>query len=519
MLPLDLLRIRISKGQIHPIYADINNQNLSLSSKLLELFQVGKGRKKGDLLAEVASYENEGYDYRFVRGLSAILERLSTFQVRAPVDPLVARRSIFQESARKDRVTTTETRKQILSRVAQQLNVTAEELEQSFYADLEDELILESFTPTSNVELLKLYNLSLTQTLFFRSTYMEIKVSDYWKEILRAVKFRGLMYSAETANGIFKITVDGPLSLFKLTQRYGTSMAKVLPRIFQAKYWEINGSVIRKTQFGKRIFQLRLTSTQIGDKIQSARTVKKKPNVEFDSLVEEEFYNNFKSLKSGWKITREPPPLIVGRHVFIPDFSFEKRGAKVYMEIAGFWTQKYLEKKVEKLQQLKGVDIIIAANQQLAGDKLAQLKGEIFFYKKKVPLKPVLDFLHTREETGLHDEMRKLDTMHLQFDKDVVEIHNIAKACDVSREAIRKKLESIRLEGYTLAGDLLVSDKKLQEIELKLETLSTTSLSAALELIEDEGIPNPYDVLSTLNFGIHWNGLDSRKSSIYKIQN
>ena len=491
---------------------------MGLSNRLLELFQTGKGRRKGDLLAEVASYENKGFDYRFVRGLSAVLERLSTFLVRATVDPLVARRSIFQESARKGLVTTTQTRNQILSQVAQQLKVTAKELEQSFYADLEDELILESFTPTSDVELLKLYNLSLTQTLFFRSTYMEIKVSDYWKEILRAVKFRGLMYSAETANGIFKITVDGPLSLFKLTQRYGTSMAKVLPSIFQAEYWEINGSVIRKTQFGKRIFQLRLTSTQIGDKIKGA-PVKKKPNIAFDSLVEEEFYNNFKSLKSGWKITREPPPLIVGRHVFIPDFSFEKRGARVYMEIAGFWTQKYLEKKVEKLQQLKGVEIIIAANQQLACEKLAQLKGEIFFYKKKVPLKPVLDFLNTREETGLHDEMRKLDIMRLQLNKDVVEINSIAKEYDVSREAIKKKLESIKLEGYKLAGDLLVSDKKLQEIGVKLESLSTNSLSTALELIENEGIPNPYDVLSTLNFGIHWNGLDSKKSSIYKKQN
>jgi predicted nuclease of restriction endonuclease-like RecB superfamily len=517
LLPLDLLRVHISKGRIHPVYADINNQNVELSRSLLKLFQTGLGKTKGDLLAEVASFENKGFDYRLVRGLSTVLERLSTFQVRAPVDPLAARRAIFQESARKDAVTTSGTREQILSRVAQELNVTAEELEQSFYADLEDELILESFNPPTDVELLKRYNLSLTQTLCFRSTYMEIKVSDHWKEILRAVKFRGLMYSAESANDIFRITVDGPLSLFKLTQRYGTSMAKVLPSIFQAKYWEINGSVIRKTQFGRRIFQLRLTSAQIGDKI-AGPPVKKRRDIAFDSFVEEEFYNNFKSLKSGWKITREPPPLIVGRHVLIPDFSFERRGTKVYMEIAGFWTQKYLEKKIEKLQQLSGVNIIVAANQQLACDKLAQLEGEIFFYKKKVPLRPVLDFLNAREETGLDNEMRKLDTMHLQFDKDVVEIRNIAKGYEVSREAIRKKLETIRVEGYTLAGDLLVSDKKLQEIELKLETLSTTSLSAALELIEDEGIPNPYDVLSTLNFGIRWNGLDSRKSSIYKRQ-
>jgi len=518
LLPLDLLHIRISKGQIHPVYADVSNQNVELSRSLLELFQAGLGKRKGDLLAEVASYETKGFDYRLVRGLSTVLERLSNFQVRAPVDPLAARRAIFQESTRQGLVTTLKTREQTLCRVAQKLGVTTEELEQSFYADLDDELILTSFNPTNDVELLKQYNLSLTQTLCFRSTYLEIKVSDHWKEILRAVKFRGLMYSAETTDGVFRITVDGPLSLFKLTQRYGTSMAKVLPSIFQAKYWEINGSVIRKTQFGKRIFPLRLTSIQIGKKI-SGSPVEKRQNLAFDSLVEEEFYNNFTSLKSGWKITREPPPLIVGRHVFIPDFSFEKRETKVYMEIAGFWTKNYLERKVEKLQQLRGVNIIIAANQRLACDKLAHLQGEVFFYKKKVPLKPVLDFLNSREATDLDNEMRKLDVMNLQIDNDIVEIRNIAKAHEVSKETIRKKLESIRLDGYKLAGDLLLSDKKLQEIESKLETLPTTSLSAALELIEDEGIPNPYDVLSILNFGIRWNGLDARKSSIYKRQN
>ncbi len=518
MLPLDLLRIRISKGQIHPIYADVSNQNVELSRSLLKLFQTGLGRRKGDLLAEVASYENKGFDYRLVRGLSAVLERLSNFQVRAPVDPLAARRAIFQESARQGLVTTSETRAQILSRVSQDLDVTAEELEQSFYADLDDELILESFSSTSDVELLKQYNLSLTQTLCFRSTYLEIKVSDHWKEILRAVKFRGLMYSAETTDGIFRITVDGPLSLFKLTQRYGTNMAKLVPAIFQAKYWEINGSVVRKTQFGKRIFPLRLTSTQIGNKV-SGVSVRKRQNTTFDSLVEKEFYNSFRSLKSGWEITREPSPLIIGRHVFIPDFSFEKRGTKVYMEIVGFWTKNYLERKVEKLQHLRGVDIIIAANQRLACDKLARLQGEVFFYKKKVPLRPVLDFLNSKEATDLDNEMRKLDMMRLQIDEDVVEIRSIARMHEVSKETIRKKLESIKLDGYTLAGDLLISDKKLQEIESKLQVLSTASLSAALELIEDEGIPSPYDVLSILNFGIRWNGLDATKSSIYRRQN
>jgi len=346
---------------------------------------------------------------------------------------------------------------------------------------------------------------------------MEIKVSDYWKEVLRETKFRGLMYFAETKNGMFQITVDGPLSLFKLTQRYGTSMAKMLPSIVQSDNWEINGSVIRTGQFGKRIYKLRLTSVQVGDKIRSA-TLKRESGVSFDSSVEEKFYRDFQSLESGWKITREPTPIITGRHVFIPDFCFERSGMKVYMEIAGFWTKKYLEKKIKKLQQLQGVDILIAADEKLACDKLKRVKGEVIFYKGKVPIKPIIEFLKSREEAHIQREIQDLDLSQLHLVGDAVDLQAIAREYAISDEALRKKLEGFKVDGYTLTGELFVSNKKLQDIEDKIASLSKPSLSQAISLIEVEGIRKPYDILSALNYGVQWNGLDMKNSSIYKKQ-
>jgi len=518
MLPLDLLRVHTEKGRLYPIFADINSRNMKLASMLLRLFRSSLGKRKRDLFAEVANYESKGSDYRFLRGLSLILERQSIFQMDSALDPSVLRRLIFEESTRKGFITTTEKRKHVLRDIAKNLNISAECVEQSFYADLEDEMILGSFNSVDPVELLKLYNFSLTQTLLFRATHIEIKVSDHWKEILRAVKFRGLMYSAETANGVFKITVDGPLSHFKLTQRYGTNMAKTLPSILQAEHWEINGSIIRKSQYGKRLLQLRLTSTQVRDKIQTAL---KEPSskVAFDSAVEEKFYRDFKSLNSGWNITREPTPLIAGKYVFIPDFSFEKRGITVYLEIAGFWTKNYLEKKIMKLQQLKGVELITAVNQQLACDKLTQIKGELIFYKKKVPLKPILSILKAKEEAQLHHEVQLMNIEHIHLEKDVVELQDLAKVLNVSIEALKRKLIGVELNGYKTTGELIIRQEKLGELEVKIASLSKPSLSQAINLIENEGIAHPYDILSALNYRILWNGLDSQKSSIYKEKN
>jgi predicted nuclease of restriction endonuclease-like RecB superfamily len=498
------------------VYADINGENLGLTTSLLELFQASVGKRKGDLMDKVSSYELAGFDYRLVRGLSLILERLCVFQAEAVVDPVLARRLIFEEASRRGLVATEETRNQVFHAVAEQINVTDEQLEKSFQADLESELILKEFTPVSPSELLKRYNLSLTQTMLFRSTFMEVKVSEYWKEVLREVKFHGLMYSAETSDGVFKITVDGPFSLFKLTQRYGTSMAKVLPTVVQADRWEINASVLRTGLFGKRIYQLTLTSAEVGDRVRPSFLQSRSDEVRFDSLVEEKFFRDFESLKTDWKLIREPPPLIAGRHVFVPDFCFEKNRIKVYLEIVGFWTLKYLEMKLKKLQQLQGVDILIAADEHLACDKLKQVKGQLIFYRGSVPLKPVLNFLKARGETLVQLEVESLKLAPSDLHGDIVQLHRLAEEHGVSDEALRRKLEGFKFEGYTLVGDLLISAKKLQEIDLKIASLTKPSLSRAISLIEDDGIKKPFDVLSTLDYDIQWKGLDVNNTLIRK---
>ncbi len=519
MLPFNLLRVQTRKGIIKPVYADINSMNLGLATEMIELFRIHVGKKRSQLLEKVSTLETGRFDYRFPRGLSTILLRLCVFQVEAKVNPLVARELIYQKAGKSKELTTGETRRQVLASVARHLNVTIQQLEESFYADLEDELVLKEFTGVTPVELLKRYNMALTQALLFKSTFIEVKVSSRWKEVLRDVKFQGLMYTAETRNGTFQISIDGPVSLLKLTQRYGNNMAKVLPSIIQAGHWEVKANVVKTSQYGKRILRLSLTSSQVGDKIKPATMPRKSDEVSFDSRVEEKFYRNFKSLGSEWKIVREPSPLIVGRHVFIPDFCFEKGGKKVYMEIVGFWTKKYLESKIRKLSELQNIDIIVAANERLACEKLRTVKGFVVFYKKTVPLKPILKLLKDREETLIQREIQSLNLKQLRLSGDVIELHALAREYGVSDKALKQKLRGFKVEGYTLTGELFVSDKKLGEVNLKIASLENPSLSHIIQLIEDAGIDKPHEVLSALQYRIRWNGLDLDKSTVFKKKN
>jgi predicted nuclease of restriction endonuclease-like RecB superfamily len=520
MLQLELLRARTRKGQIRPIYADISQRNLDLCTRIIEAFQANINEKKGKLQKEISQLEDADFDYRLVRGLSAILQRECVFTIDAAVNPRLARRLVFEEATRQGPVISDSSRGRIMNSVATELGVSISELEGSFQADLDDELLLRKFTPLIPVELLKRYNFALTQTLLFRSTFMEIRVSDSWKNILRAVKFQGLMYSAEAEGGIFKITVDGPHSIFKLTQRYGTRMAKILPHIVQAPHWNIFGGIIRTGQFGKRILQLRLSSEEIGELIKpdESRIQLKKPGEQFDSRVEREFFKRFQTLNSGWTITREPTPLIAGRHVFIPDFIFEKNGMRVYMEIAGFWTEKYLETKLKKLQQLPNVDMIVAADEKHACERLKHIRGELIFYKRKVPLRPIWRFLKLREEELLNRQMTRLDPSQLHFQGDVIQLQAVAERSKVPVEVLVKKMKANKLEGYRMVGNLLVSDGKLEQLDQKIASLKDPLLSEVISLLEQEGVDRPYDVLSALDYGVKWSGLDIEKSSIYKRQ-
>ena len=147
------------------------------------------------------------------------------------------------------------------------------------------------------------------------------------------------------------------------------------------------------------------------------------------------------------------------------------------------------------------------------------IKGEVIFYKKKVPLKPIMRILKTKEEAELHHEIQTLNIEHLHLEKDIVELQDLANALNVSIKALKRKLIGVEFNGYKKAGEIIIKQEKLGELEVKIASLSEPSLSQVVSLIENEGITHPYDILSALNYRILWNGLDSQKSSICKEKN
>jgi predicted nuclease of restriction endonuclease-like RecB superfamily len=516
LLPSSLLFTRRRRDKIIPVYAQLNQENLEVASLLIQTYGDYVGKRKGELNEVVSGLEDTGYDYRYVRGLSTLLDRRCRLEPKSAIYPIKARRKVFKTSHEKGFPTTPEARRSVLNQAAGELEITVEELEGSLYADLEDELILENFEPLNPEALVNQYNLSLSQTLLFYSTELTFTTIGNWQRIFRQIKWLGLIYTIMRSNGGYEVRVDGPASLFKLNRRYGTSLAKLLPTIVQNRKWRVRAKILRR-KGDRRLLDLELNSEKHGGMMQTIETPEKAEI--YDSQVEHDFAKRFRALDTGWTLTREPEPIPVGRRVMIPDFGFRKSNMIVYLEVAGFWTPRYLQEKIRKLQQLGDVDMIVAANRDLACQKLDKIgeRLKVIYYKRRIPLRPILVHLKAREEHLVKEQKKRLSAEPLPIQKSFVDAGELATELGVLEEAAKQALMEREFPDYTRIGDMLVKKTKLKEIQEKLENRLNSgelNLVEASRIIEDAGGRRTSNILDALGYSIEWHGIDPHSTKI-----
>jgi predicted nuclease of restriction endonuclease-like RecB superfamily len=519
VLPSDLLVAWKRKGVIQPRYARASDYSVEVALGLIEFYKSHLGEKKRILKEFIGELEDRGFEYRFVRGLSFLLDRRSVFRCNERVNPADLRKKIYQATGKLGLPTTPEQRDRIIEAVASEVKSTPKMIEESFYADLDSELILEKFDPLSPHDLLGEYNLSLTQTLLFGSTELNFTASGNWQRIFYAVKKLGLIYEAYKDGG-FWVKIDGPASLFKLTKRYGTAMAKLLPVVIDNPEWDVQAKIL--WEYTNEICSFRIESWR-------HRSLFKKPSlstVSYDSVVEEDFARRFQGLKSGWLLRREPEPVLAGKQVIIPDFSLEREGVKVYLEVIGFWTVEYLLRKIQKLEKVD-VDMLVVVNETLACGKLAGLERRsrlnMMYYRDRISLAPILRYLEEAFR-GVHARQTGfLKDLPVVFTEPFVKYDEFAARIGVSAEAVRAALTERTPEGYTAMPNSLVRKDKLEQIgkrvEERMSQLGRLPLSEAVKIVESEGAEDVMNVMQALGYKTVWHGISAEKAEVIRPEN
>lgn len=537
-------------------------------------------------LLEAAAGLEHGGDHRLVRGLFAMLERRTEFAApRSAVAPQTARRRLFEESAARGLALSDEGRASIVESVSRGMGIGADELEEAMWNDSEERMLVRRFRPVGAAELAVLYNRSLAQTLLFRCSSMEVRLrgGSHWKRVLREVKRRRLMYVLEPARGpggepraeVASCTVEGPESLFRMTDRYGTAMARILPAVMAAPGWEVSGTIVRHTDDaeGPRIYRFALSDKAHGEHLRMPGGGGSGDPAPYDSSVEERFAAAFESHFAtrdaghaggadaarrpapdhlGWRLVREPDPLIAAGRAMIPDFAFERFGRRVYLEIVGFWTRDYLRKKSEKVAALlegsggaPPADLLVAVDSGLACSQgvldagrggSGAAAGRIFAFSGDVPLKPVLGRL---AEVDAEIVAEKVDAAAADAaggaaaggdgaagsaaidaaissgqDGGLVDAQGLAERLGAPVEAAVRILGG-RLPGHTLvAGRYYVSAEKAAAIAAAVG--AGGRFADACRILDEHGIPASChgDMLSAAGYDVAWRDLDPSHASV-----
>jgi predicted nuclease of restriction endonuclease-like RecB superfamily len=607
MLTLQLLRVRTRNGAIFPLFCT-KEEDVELAKKIIHEFeQTCKNKEKKAVLEDRIStieQSDAGSDYKLVRGLYALLERRCTFKssdsnsdigindntvINPTVDPPRIRKAVFEESSKRGFALTELERREIASSVAFKFHLPSHDIVlRTMWSDLDDNLIIEHFDTIDPEALVGWYNLSLMQTLLFNCTKLDFYISGglNWKRVLRTVKRLGLMYhlqqpQQQQENRII-CSLEGPLSLFKLTDRYGTLLAKLLPSIIftsgkkggHGNYgddgggeWHLDAWIVRKTMDGRKIFEFKISNNEIPELLadpypsflhgfstekEEEGAIPSSPYYDhnsFDSAVEEKFAKRFDQAETGWRLAREPDPLVLSNGgAFIPDFVFEKYDRKIYLEIVGFWTKEYLERKLQKLADIfissdmrkkrattnsnnyKKTDLLfIAVNDDFACSKSSFSsivpKEQLIFYKNDtVPVKPVIDYLKSIDREMIE---RRVNDPNLKIDlgKDdeggdsVISISEIAQRYSIPAEVARRISLRDNKEKYIEAGMHLIPKSKAHKLESML--VGTSRFNDACSILSREGIPESChaDLIGKLGYDVRWQSLDPSAAFIAKRRN
>lgn len=394
MLTKELLRVRTGKRRVLPQFIDSNSPALlELAENLIEVFYRSLGEKREEIEEQLRIYHEGSRDFLIVRGLMKLLMDRCDFASPEEIDPPALRHQLFEEAAQRRREGKFR-REEILAKIGAELKLKEETLLENLYSDLKSQQRLIKFKGTTPLQLLQRYNTALAQGILLQALSLEVEVEGSppeYRQLFRYMKFFRLLYTLHPQpSGRYKIVLDGPMTLFQSSTKYGLQMANFLLALLKMPYFFLKAEVIWGKQKKKKEFEL--------DSSSGLKSSLRDPNYwmpeEFQTFVE-----RFQKLDTPWTIEENPDILHLGpKQVLIPDYKFLRRDTyqKAYLEIFGYWKPRGV---LKCLSHLKDQNLILALSEKLLTDSEKQMQvnlhqeRKIYIYKRVLLPREILERL------------------------------------------------------------------------------------------------------------------------------
>jgi predicted nuclease of restriction endonuclease-like RecB superfamily len=229
-------------------------------------------------------------------------------------------------------------------------------------------------TAPSPREVSLLYNLALLQGLLRSSEAARVHVRAHVRAVVRYAKLLRLICTYHVDREGTRIHLSGPLSLFRMTTKYGHAIASFLPSVVATPGWSLEARCVIRDR------PVRFRASH-ADPIASTNAL---PS-DADSALERALCRDFRRLGSPWTLAREtaaiPTP---GGGVFFPDFTLSRGDVRILVELVGFYTPEYLTSKLAALRAARQHRVIVLIDESLACDSGEITASAVIRYRKRV---------------------------------------------------------------------------------------------------------------------------------------
>ncbi|MBO0697893.1 MAG: DUF790 family protein [Zavarzinella sp.] len=399
MLTGKLVRVRYARNRLVPAYLDVTDREWrEVSAHLLEVYRTLSGKTRGEAEEEIRETFGDNPTQLVHQGLAKLLEDRCEFEVDAEDVPAELREKVFLAAAAMRREGRPFDRGVVLEQIAQETGSGPESVDRGLFADLKSEQRLVRFDDLTVDQLLNRYNVGLAQAILLRSTGVTVRVlgetPTRFRQLFRAIKFHRLICEIHPGGPeAYILRLDGPLSLFSATQKYGVQLANFLPTLLQCKRFELTAAVRWGAQRKEKTFTL-----TDADGLRS-HTVDYGDYIPKDLLM---FADSFRKSVTDWELSAEADVVMLPSGPWAPDYQLIHRatGEVVRLEVLGFWRRTDAEKLYRRLAAEHPSPFILAVSDQLNIDEVpADEWGDQIYRFKRTPLPAEIIRLAERQLT------------------------------------------------------------------------------------------------------------------------
>ena len=365
------------------------------AGQMLAVYRGGVGRQRRELHKQIQAIFAEESDCptQRIQAFCKLLDDASVFQTDPSGKAGKLRLDVFSRAARLHPLVQEPDRlfehaeREVKGQLAAELGQDWEQIQRTLYSDVMAYQRLQEFAGYSTAAaFLSRYNVAQLQACLYRAESVTVTATADLKTIVRYAKLARLLHEIErVATSRYRITFSGPASVLQETRRYGVNFARFLPALLACKGWIM--TAVLQTPWR--------TCATLAIAAADRFTSHLPPPEDFDSSIEESLARKFGPTREGWQLIREGDILHERQTTFIPDFTFRHEdGTEVFLEIVGFWTPEYLDRRRETLRRFRRHRILIAVPEKSLREGAA-IAGNVLVYKTALKLGPLLAALET----------------------------------------------------------------------------------------------------------------------------